>query len=246
MKTQLAVIVAVALFAPVLGAQSVCSKDHRPDRIRVRFIGECGNPRDLQELRVGGDSRFVLLAAIKKDEGYWEGRGFPSMIKSVQLCSNVCGVASSCVSGKATPDRDKNGSKICVAEYEFRCDEPAWTLNVSSTPLVTLSYTRRRPEAESVEQRGELKAAPGRLCDLASDETVSLKPQVKPYSFRDIVVSKASLVMKRNTWTLGASELLRYVELPGGRRPQGASDAESAFVQQDLKELKLTIEPAVR
>jgi hypothetical protein len=170
------------------------------------------------------------------------------MIKSVQLCSTICGVASSCVYGEAVPDRDKSGTKICVAEYELRCDEPAWTLNVASTPLVTLLYTRRRPEAGALEQHGELKAAPGRICDLALDEEVKLKPKmpVKPYSFRYIPVSKAGLLEKRNSWTLGASELLQYVDLPGGRRAQGATDAESAFVQQDLKELKLTIEPAGR
>lgn len=247
MKTQLAVMMTMALFAPVLGAQSFCSKEHSPDRIRIRLIGNCATPERLQ-MRKGGDNRSVLTVTLQRDQGYWEGPGFPSMIKSVQLCSTLCGVASSCVYGEATPARDSSGTKICVAEYVLQCDEPAWTLNVSSTPLVTLLYTRRRPDADALEQHGELKAAPGRICDLALDEEVKLKPKmpVKPYSFRYIPVSKAGLLEKRNSWTLGASELLQYVDLPGGRRAQGATDAESAFVQQDLKELKLTIEPAGR
>jgi hypothetical protein len=243
MKTRLAIVLAAITFVPTLRAQSFCSTEHRPDRVRVRLIGDCKATEESLQLRVGGDSSSVLVVPFQKNEGYWEGRGFTSMIQSVQLCSARCDFASSCISGKAVPDRDKDGTKICVADYEFHCDEEGWTLNVTSDPPVPLSYTRRRPDTQSVEQRGGFRLAPGRICGLASDEVVNLKPKVKTYTFRDIPVSRTRLEQEKSTWKLGPSKLLAYIDLPSGRRSHPeATDAEGFFVQQDLKELTLTIE----
>ncbi|HJQ38164.1 MAG TPA: hypothetical protein VKB93_13585 [Thermoanaerobaculia bacterium] len=239
------VLMAMLLFPSVLAAQ-VCTLEHSPDRIRIRLVGNCGSPSRLQ-LRMGGDNGKIVSAGINDDEGYWEGKGFPQKIKNVQLCTTICKYASNCVAGEPVEDKDKDGKNICVAEYTVQCDEPGWQLGVSSDPpAVTLNYTRRRPE--SIEQRGELRAAPGSLiCDLAVDEEVKLKPLLKSgdYKFDDIPISHATLDKKRQkSWPMGISDFLPYLVLPDGRRAQtvAATPAEQAFVQCDLKRLTLKIE----
>jgi hypothetical protein len=247
MKRTLMPIMAVMLFAPVLGAQ-ICTREHSPDRVRIRLNGNCKPPNVLQ-LRMDGDSRKILTAGLRPEEGYWEGKGFAAKIKSVRLCTTICRYASACVAGEPVADKDKDGNNICVAEYTLQCDEPGWELGLSSDPpAVKFSYTRRRPDPESVEQRGELKAAPGSsICDLAVDEEVKLKPELKSanYSFREIPISRAALALKRGqSWPMGINDFKPYLVLPDDRRaqPAAATPAEEAFVQCDLKKLTLRIE----
>jgi hypothetical protein len=241
-----------------------CTKKTTADSIRVTLV-DCPK-QDQLTLRRRGDDRSRITLDPTGNSAVWVGEALDGSIDTNVLCSTLCNFASVCAAGKPSPRKDKDGiTDICVANYEFRCAEQGWTLNVSWTPLVTLSYTRhrRRPDTDSVEQRGELKAreiplaaitpsktnrgthsqlsGTNQICDLAADEEVKLKPNVKPYSFDDIRVSRADLEQKQNSWTLGANELMNYVKMPGGRRAQGASDAESAYVQQDLKWLTLTI-----
>jgi hypothetical protein len=236
--------------SPALRADdATCSLGHNPKRIRIFLNGDCEQP-ELIKLRMDGDSRAELSAGLNKAKGYWEGDGFDAMIKSVHLCTALClknRRASSCIAGEPKTDTDESGKKICVAVYRLPCDEPGWSLALSSVPLVTLSYTRRRPEPQSVEQRGQLKAAPGsRICDLAVDEEVKLKPQFKSkgYIYTDIPVSHALLKDKHDSWPMGFSDLKEYLVRPDGRRAQSnaVTPAEEAFIKRDLEQLILQIE----
>lgn len=239
-------LVAMALFAPALAAQ-FCNKEYSAERIRIRLNGNCGSPSAPLYLRMAATTT-ILTAGPNASEGYWEGGGFSQKIKAVRLCTTICKYASICVAGEPVRDKDKEGNNICVAEYTMPC-EPGWELGVSSVPpAVKLSYTRRRPDPDSVEQRGELKAAPGsRICDLAVDEVVKLKPELKSnnYSFKDIPISHAILEPRKGkSWPMGINDFKPYLVLPDSRRAQStaATPAEEAFVQSDLKKLILKIE----
>lgn len=229
--------VPVSMFAQT----SWCNKASRADVVRVVLIN-CGKQDEINLRQDGNDETLIKLKPTAAS-GIWEEKWPGGAIESNVLCSTVCHFASDCKRGKPKPET-KDGNDVCVAEYEFRCEEPAWTLSVRSTPLVTVDWTRKRGE---IQQRGALRAAPGKLCDLADDEEVKLKPKLPPksqFSFRDIPVTHDDLQrQKLNTLTLGPNDLVSYVVAPEGRRRPPLSDYEKEFLKKDLRELVMMIDP---
>src|SRR5205085_10477885 len=130
----------------------------------------------------------------------WQQVALGGSVESNVLCSRFCGYPSTCLAGIPHTVKE-NGKKSCVAEYEFRYEkQDVWTLQVQSSPPVAVDWTRKRPKAGSMEQRGELRETPGKLCDLAPDEEINLKPQLRAnsqFSFRDIPVSRAALLQQK-------------------------------------------------
>jgi len=231
------IFIAVPLLAQA--QSSFCSKDSIPDVIHVTLVN-CGEQKELF-LRHDGDDRDLRPLTPTATPGVWQLNPLGGSVESNVLCTTFCGYASTCLSGSPHPDKE-NGKKICVAQYEFRCNEEAWTLAVQSSPSVTIDWTRKR---SGVEQRGELKTTPGKLCDLASDEEINLKPQiaVTTFTFRDIPVKQKDLQQQRSkTWTLGPNDLVKYVVRPEGKRTEPPSDVEKAFLSSLLSELTLKID----
>ncbi len=232
------------LFAATALHGQWCSHDTGADRVRIILSSDCGNPESF-DLRRNGDDGSIVVATREGSGGRWVIDPFTESIGSVTLCTKLCGHASVCRKATPSKEKDANGNNVCVAVFDFRCDEGAWTLAVQSKPNATLSYTRKREEG--TKQRGELKAAPrqpAKMCDLAPDETVEIVPKPKAsrtYTFAPIAVSQDELVGKKNVWTLGATQLLDRVQMPDGKRSRALTEAERSFVQIDIKELTLTL-----
>lgn len=161
-------IAAVLLVAPAVQAEEPwCKATQKPDLVRVRLAVQCGEPARI-ELRRNGDDR-APVQGVKQDDGWWLVPKFNDAMNSVTLCSEICGFASACAAAVPVGEREAGtGRRVCVAEYQFSCDERAWTLAVQANPQSRLRYTRKRDESR--EQRGEISASPAPLARLPLDK----------------------------------------------------------------------------
>jgi len=239
-----AALLAVSLIAAGTARGQGCNAQSHADRVRVTLI-DCGDLKQVFVRHDGNDREPVALRPTATP-AVWETAGFDGSIESNVLCSKFCPWASECAT--PTPKVDKEGGKnICVATYQFRCDEDGWTLLVQSAPaVINVDWTRKRAIQGSIEQRGELKAAPGKLCDLASDETINLRPKLSsstPFTFKDIPIKRSELEQqKEQKMTYGPTDLVRYINPPPGRRTQPLSDVEKSYLAQQLRELTVKID----
>ena len=241
-------VIALLACATAAGAQRYepwCKPGSKPDLMRVRLGAECGEPKRIQLRRNGDDGARV--DGLIQDGGWWLVTTPAQTVDDIKLCSRVCGYASICVVAEPKPEHDESGKRQCVAEYNFDCGESAWSLAVEANPSSTLVYTRKR--LERLDQRGQITANPAgvkpvEICDLGVSETVEIVPRTRTvYSFDPIPVSYDALSLKKKKeWPLGQEALMKYVRLPGGtRRAQDLSVTERAYVQLDIRELKLMI-----